>query len=57
LPQHSNHTLKHSHEMVPEVKSNLGQTVSDIRLKRNVLDENRSMLGAKLGELNIKVRD
>jgi hypothetical protein len=43
--------------MVPEVKSNLGQTVSDIRLKRNVLDENRSMLGAKLGELNIKVRD
>ena len=49
-----NHKVKETHEVTPEVKNNLSQSVSDIRLKRNVLDENRALLGAKLSEVNIK---
>ncbi len=36
------------------MKANLNQAASDIKLKKNVLDENRSLLGTKLIEVNIK---
>ena len=35
-------------------RSNLEQGVADVKLKKNLLDENRSLLGTKLSELNIK---
>ena len=35
-------------------RSSLEQGVADVKLKKNVLDENRSLLGTKLSELNIK---
>ena len=52
---HRGHKAKFSHEMAPEVKDNLKVSLSDLKVKRNVLDENRSMLTQKVSELNIKV--
>jgi hypothetical protein len=52
--KHSRHQHRETHEVVPDVKATLNQAASDVRLKRNVLDENRSLLGTKLSEVNIK---
>ncbi|TRY68869.1 hypothetical protein TCAL_05075 [Tigriopus californicus] len=51
---HKDHSTRSSFEAAPDVKEQLTQQISDIRLKRNTLDENRSLLGAKLNELAIK---
>lgn len=53
---HEGHSCKDSHLVAPEVKSSLGQATDELRVKRTMLDENRSLLGVKLGELNIKER-
>ena len=36
------------------LRSNIEHGIADIKLKKNVLDENRALLGTKLSELNIK---
>ena len=54
--QHDGHDCLPSHEVSQEVKAAVAQSQGDIRLKRNLLDESRAMLGSKLAELNIKVR-
>ena len=53
---HEDNCCKDSHLVAPEVKSALGQATDELRVKRTMLDENRSLLGVKLGELNIKER-
>eukprot|EP00095_Tigriopus_kingsejongensis_P002200 maker-scaffold2190_size19107-snap-gene-0.5 protein:Tk02200 transcript:maker-scaffold2190_size19107-snap-gene-0.5-mRNA-1 annotation:"e3 ubiquitin-protein ligase trim33-like" len=53
-PSHLDHSMRASYEVAPEIRDALSQQISDIRLKRNTLDENRSLLGAKLNELEIK---
>ncbi len=53
--RHEGHAIKRTHAKAPEVKTALQQAVADTRLKKNMLDENRSILGNKLSELNIKV--
>lgn len=35
-------------------RSNIEQGITDVKLKKNVLEENTSLLGTKLTELNIK---
>ena len=37
--KHSGHKHRENHEVVPDVKIALNQAVSDVRLKRNVLNE------------------
>ena len=54
--QEKGHSYKDSHLVAPEVKGALGQATDELRVKRTMLDENRSLLGVKLGELNIKER-
>jgi hypothetical protein len=52
--RHRNHKYRYSHEVAPEIKSQLMQSVSDIKLKRNGLEESRQLLSTKLQEVNIK---
>jgi len=52
--QQQQHTLRNTYDKAPQVKTLLNQALSDLRIKRNVLDENRSLLGQKMSELNIK---
>ena len=35
-------------------RRNIEQGITDVKLKKNVLEENKSLLGTKLTELNIK---
>ena len=55
---HSNEHQYHSHssieESAPAVKTALKHALKDVRLRRNILDENKKMLGQKLEEINIK---
>ena len=51
---HKNHTYEFSADVLPDVRSSIEQGVADLKLKKNVLDESRSLLGAKLGEFDIK---
>ncbi len=53
--RHGSHSRLSTHEAAPKLKSAWNQGLSDLRLKRNLLDENRDMLGTKLSEINIKV--
>eukprot|EP00092_Neocalanus_flemingeri_P008917 GFUD01009592.1.p1 GENE.GFUD01009592.1~~GFUD01009592.1.p1 ORF type:complete len:1808 (+),score=537.57 GFUD01009592.1:62-5485(+) len=52
--RHRNHKYRYSHEVAPEIKAHLMQSVSDIRLKKNGLEESRQLLSTKLTEVNIK---
>jgi len=52
--RHRNHKYRYSHEVAPEIKSQLMQSVSDIKLKRNGLEESRQLLSTKLQEVNNK---
>ena len=52
---HDGHDCLPAHEVAQEVKVAVAHAQGDLSLKRNLLDENRAMLGSKLGELNIKV--
>ena len=54
--QHEGHSCRDSHLVAPEVKGALGQATDELRVKRTMLDENRSLLAVKLSELNIKER-
>ena len=40
--KHSGHKHRENHEVVPDVKIALNQAVSDVRLKRNVLNEGQA---------------
>ena len=51
---HKNHTYEFSADVLPDVRSSIEQGVADLKLKKNVLDESRSLLGAKMGEFDIK---
>ena len=52
--KHSGHKHRENHEVVPDVKIALNQAVSDVRLKRNVLNEGRELMGTELSKVNIK---
>lgn len=52
--RHQGHRHRQTHEVIPDVKANLNQAISDVRLKRNVLDENRELMGTELSKINIK---
>ena len=52
--KHNGHKHRENHEVVPDVKIALNQAVSDVRLKRNVLNEGRELMGTELSKVNIK---
>ena len=51
--RHRNHKYRYSHEVAPEIKAQLMQSVSDTKLKRNGLEESRQLLSTKLQEVNV----
>jgi HSP90 family molecular chaperone len=54
--RHSGHALRTLQDVATAFKQTLGDGISEVRLKKNKLAENKAMLGTKLTELNIKVR-
>ncbi|CAB4066240.1 unnamed protein product [Lepeophtheirus salmonis] len=53
---HQGHTHRFSREVAFDFKFKLRQMISDVKLKKNTLEENRALLGTKLTEVNIKER-
>jgi hypothetical protein len=53
---HAGHKFSGTKEVIPELRVQLQESASDVKLKKNVLDENIALLGMKLTEVGIKVR-
>ena len=52
---HRGHGFKPTREIIPEARVLLQEGASDIKLKKNILEENISLLGTRLTEVTIKV--
>ena len=50
----SHHSFKTIEEIVPDITNGIHHNVADIKLKKNSLEENKSLLGTKLSEVSIK---
>ena len=52
---HRGHDFKPTSEVIPELKVMFQEGSSDIKLKKNMLNENIALLETKLTEIGIKV--
>ena len=52
---HRGHDFRPTNEVIPELKILMQEGASDIKLKKNSLNENIALLDTKLTEVGIKV--
>lgn len=52
---HRGHDFRPTNEVIPELKILMQEGASDIKLKKNILNENIALLDTKLTEVGIKV--